>query len=297
MRANQHVIYPLSSCFSLLQVPTTTQEWKQIAQDFYDQWNYPNCLGSIDGKHVAIKKPDNSGSLYFNYKKFFSIVMMAVANANYEFMMVDVGVNGRVSDGGVISYTKFGQALAGNTLGIPKPAQLPNSQKILPFVFLGDDAFGLTENVMKPYPQSALNVNRRIFNYRMSRARRVIENTFGILVSRFGVLQKPIALSPEKARIVALACCYLHNFLRKRHSRAYVTTQLVDCEDLQAGVITKGSWRDVVNEITPLLPNTTSRNATNSAKAVRETYSDYFNNEGQVSWQWKNVGALGSTNN
>ncbi len=71
----------------------------------------------------------------------------------------------------------------------------------------------------------------------------------------------------------------------------------MDCEDLQAGVITKGSWRDVVNEITPLLPNTTSRNATNSAKAVRETYSDYFNNEGQVSWQWKNVGALGSTNN
>lgn len=281
----------------MLQVPTTTEEWKQIAQDFYDQWNFPNCLGAIDGKHVAIKKPANTGSLYFNYKKFFSIVMMAVANANYEFIMVDVGVNGRISDGGVISYTKFGEALAGNTLRIPEPAQLPYSQKILPFVFLADDAFGLTQNLMKPYPQAALNMEKTIFNYRLSRGRRVIENTFGILVSRFGVLQTPIALSPEKARIVALACCYLHNFLRKRQSRAYVTTNLVDSEDLQAGVITNGSWRDVViNEITPLQHNTTNRNAANSAKAVRDTYSNFFNNEGQVSWQWKTLGASGSTN-
>lgn len=124
----------------------------QIAQDFYDLWNFPNHLGAIDGKHVAINKPPNSGSLYFNYKKFFSIVMMAVANANYEFMMVDVGVNGRISNGGVISYTKFGQAFADKTLTIPEPAQLPNSLKILPFVSLGDDAFGMTENLMKPYP-------------------------------------------------------------------------------------------------------------------------------------------------
>lgn len=217
--------------------------------------------------------------------------MMAVSNANYEFMMVDVGINGRISDGGVISYTKFGQALADNTLRIPERTQLPNSQKILPFVFLGDDAFGMTANLMKPYPQAALNVERRIFNYRLSRARRVIENTFGILVSRFGVLQKPIALSPEKARTVALACCYLHNYLRKRQSRAYVTMNLVDSEDLQAGVVTNGSWRDVVNEITSLPPNPSSRNATHNAKVVRDTYSDFFNNEGQVSWQWKIVGA------
>lgn len=281
----------------MLQVPTTEQEWKQIAQDFGDQWNFPNCLGAIDGKHVAIRKPYNSGSLYFNYKKFFSIVMMAVANANYEFIMVDVGINGRISDGGVISYTKFGQALADNTLRIPEPAQLPNSRKILPFVFLGDDAFGMTGHLMKPYPQAGLNVERRIFNYRLSRARRVIENVFGILVSRFGVLQTPIALCPEKARTVALACCYLHNFLRKRQPRAYVTNNHVDSEDLQAGVVTNGSWRDVANEMTPLQPNCTFRNATASAKVVRDTYCNFFNNEGQVSWQWNIVGASASTNN
>ena len=71
--------------------------------------------------------------------------MMAVANVNYEFIMVDVGINGRISDGGVFSYTKFGITLLHNTLGIPKPAQLLNSQKVLPFVSLGDNAFAMTQ--------------------------------------------------------------------------------------------------------------------------------------------------------
>lgn len=224
-------------------------------------------------------------------------MMMAVANANYEFIMVDVGVNGRISDGGVLNYTNFGQALANKTLGIPEPAQLPNSQKILPFVFVGDDAFGLTENLMKPYPEAGLNAERKILNYRLSRARRVIENVFGILVSRFGVLQNQIALAPEKARTVVLACCYLHNFLRKRQPRTYVTRNHVDSEDLIAGVVTNGSWRDGVGEIIGLQSNSIFRNATNTAKVVRDTYCNFFNNEGQVSWQWKIAGVNTSVDN
>lgn len=144
--------------------------------------------------------------------------------------MVDVGINGRIPDRGVMSYTKFGQALEDKTLGIPEPAQLPNSQKILPFVFVRDDACAMKENLMKPYPQAGLNVERRVHNYRLSRARRVVENVFGILVSRFGALQHPILQSPEKARIIVLACCYLHNFLRKRRPRAYITRNLVDSD-------------------------------------------------------------------
>lgn len=86
---------------------------------------FPKCLGSINGKHVAIKNLKYSGSLYFNYKKLLHIVIMAVANANYKFMMVDLGVN-------VISYTRFRQALVGNTLRFLEPTQLPNIEKILP---------------------------------------------------------------------------------------------------------------------------------------------------------------------
>lgn len=87
----------------MLQVPTSDEAWKEIAQDFYDQWNFPNCRSAIDDRHMAIKKPPKSGSLYFNYKQFYSIVLMAVTNANYEFIMVDIGVNGRISDGCVIN--------------------------------------------------------------------------------------------------------------------------------------------------------------------------------------------------
>lgn len=127
---------------------------------------------------------------------------MAIVNSNYEFIMADVGINGRISDGGVFGYTAFGKALANESLKIPKPRTLPSSDKELPFVFVGDDAFALTENFMKPYSQIGLTPEQRIFNYRLSRARRIVENAFGILVSRFGVFQRPIALSPDKAQIV-----------------------------------------------------------------------------------------------
>lgn len=81
---------------------------------------------TVDGKHMAIRKPPPIGSHYYNYKiKFFIIIMMAVVNCNYEFIMVDAGINGRISDGGVLS---------DKTL---QPAPLPNSERILPFVFVG----------------------------------------------------------------------------------------------------------------------------------------------------------------
>jgi len=86
----------------------------------------------LDGKHVKIRKPPNSGSFYFNYKNTFSIVLMAVVDADYNFIMADVGLNGRISDAGVISYTKFGNMLKNKTLNIPKPDLLTNTSYELP---------------------------------------------------------------------------------------------------------------------------------------------------------------------
>jgi hypothetical protein len=83
--------------------------------------------------------------------KNICIVLMAVVNSNYEFIMADADINGQTSDGGVLGKTAFGKALGDKLLQIPEPGSLQNSEKELPFVFVGDDAFALTENFMKPY--------------------------------------------------------------------------------------------------------------------------------------------------
>jgi hypothetical protein len=267
-----------------LQIPKTEAEWKVIAKGFNDQWNFPNCLAAVDAKHVSIKKPPHTGS-YYNYKKIFSILLIAVANSNYEFIMADAGINGRISEGGVLANTTFGKAFVDKLLQIPEPDTLPNSEKELPFVFVGDDAFALTENFMKPYGQTGITVEQQIFNYRLSHARRVVKNSFGILVSRFGVLQRHIALSPQKAQPIVLTCCSLHNYLLRNQAQTYISRGSVVIEDFGLGNITNGTCRTSGQSTSLQISH--SSNSPASAKAVRDSYRDFLNNEGQVSWQHK----------
>ena len=82
-----------------IKAPDSEEEWLVIATEFNDKWNFPHCLGPIDGKHVLIQAPARSGSNFFNYKTCFSIVLPVVCNANYEFTLVDIGEAGQQSDG------------------------------------------------------------------------------------------------------------------------------------------------------------------------------------------------------
>jgi len=259
---------------SKFQIPKTEAEWKVITNGFNDKWNFPNSLRERGGKHVSIKKPPHTGSYYYNYKNFFSIVLMAVVNSNYEFIMADASTNGRISDRGILGNTTFGKALVDKLLQIPEPGTLPNSEKKPPFVLVGDDAFALTEHFMKPYGQTGLTAEQQIFNYRLSRARRVAENAFGILVSRFGVLQLPTVLSPQKAQTIVLTCCYLHNYLLRNQAHTYISRGSVDTEDFQSGNIIDGRWR--TSGQSTLLQTSHSRNSPASSKAVRDSYCDFF---------------------
>ncbi|XP_060845266.1 uncharacterized protein LOC132924841 [Rhopalosiphum padi] len=173
-------------------MPTpTVADFENIAQEFYENWNFPNCFGSLDGKHIRIKCPKNSGSMFFNYKQFFSIVLMAVADANYKFIMIDVGAYGKDSDGGILSNSNILKRLENKTLKLPYPKKLPNSNVTGPYTFIADEAFPLRTYIMRPYPRRLLNdENKSYFNYRLSRARMTIECAFGIASAKFRILQK-----------------------------------------------------------------------------------------------------------
>lgn len=259
----------------MFQIPESHDEWKKIEQGFRDRWNFPGCYGAIDGKHVLIRAPEHCGTTFFNYKKQNSIVLFALVDHDYRFTFIDVGSNGSVSDSTVFRRSSFFEALEGGLL--PKDG-----------VILGDDAFALKEYLMKPYGGPLLKFDEKVFNYRLSRARRIVENAFGILVSRFRLFEKPIPLLPEKIDKVICAACALHNFLRSKSTSTYMPRESVDAEDFVLGCIIEGSWRRETNGLQSVA-RVGSHQQTKKAKEKREAYKTYFVNEGAVEWQNKMI--------
>ena len=273
-----------------IKTPTTKEEWQLIAEEFQIRWQFTNCLGALDGKHVAISPPSNSGSYYFNYKGTHSVVLMAVANANYEIVYADVGANGRVSDGGVWANCSLNRVFQNETANIPDPRALPNSNQVLPFVLIGDDAFPLRKNLMKPFPHRQQNNEQRVFSYRLSRARRVVENAFGIMANRFGILRTTINLEPKKVEKIIFAIITLHNLLRKLAPNEYTPGGTFDSENVVTGEMQPESWRS--SPASSMLPIASSqaRNSSDEAKNIRLQYMNYFNNDGAVTWQLRMAG-------
>nr|XP_022900835.1 protein ALP1-like isoform X1 [Onthophagus taurus] len=254
-----------------IKIPTNFEEWAEIENGFRNRWNFPFCYGAIDGKHIQILAPGNSGTIYFNYKKVFSIVLMAIVDYDYCFRYIDVGACGMSSDGGVFKNCSIYNKLENNLL--------PNGG-----VIVTDAAFPLKSYILKPYPGDNLTLPQKVFNYRLSRARRVVENAFGILASRFRVFQKPIAANVDTVDKIVLAACALHNWLRKENRNTYLTSSDVDHEDIETGNSPLGSWRTDTEGLQSIC-HQGSNHSSISAIQKRETFKNYFNNKGAVPWQ------------
>ena len=222
--------------------------------------------------------PAWSGSYYFNYKKTHSIVLMAVVNSTYEFTMVDIGDSGRQSDGGVFSSGNIGKAMEENTINIPQPRYLKDTNVKLPFVFVGDEAFPLKEYLIKPYACSSLGVKEEMTNYRISRARRTVENVFGFCASRFYIFRRPIIGNVDTVISVTKAVVALHNFLMhgKNSDNSYCPSDYA-----------KNWWRDEIVESEGLvsLSNQGLNNYSWVAKQVRDRFRDFFSGIDSLPWQ------------
>lgn len=221
-----------------------------------------------------IQCPPNTGSNYYNYKGSFSIVLLALVDHDYNFQCIDIGNYGSNSDGGIFEKSMLKKGLEENMLKLPDDA-----------VMLGDEAFPLKTYLMKPYARrNILSRREKIYNYRHCRARRIVENCFGIMANRFRIFRRPIPLAPETVVKLVKAACSLYNWIRKggfsHHSMS------VDIEDLELGRLIPGSWRNEEGSagFRGLGPPT-QRNSLIEARKKRDSFAEYFVGEGEVSWQ------------
>lgn len=232
----------------------------------------PNTIGTLGGKHITIKAAANMGSAFLNYKDQHSVVFLRMVDANYSFTYINVGINGRISDGGVFRERIFLKRLKGNWLKVPEDKPLSRRIERVSDVIVADAAFTLSTHILKPYPLKGFNKEKRVFNYRLTQARRVVENAFGILANRFRILLNTIPLNPEKAKLIVQASCTLYNYLLKENQTEYLGN---NPEEIDRRYTLICLW----------FKQTVWAKAKNEAIKVRQEFTDYVNGYGRAPWQ------------
>ena len=193
---------------SPIHMPIPTADYfMKISEEFYAEWKMPHCIGAVDGRHVRIRKPKKSGSKYYNYKRFFSSLLQALVGADYKYIIIDVGGYGSQSDGGTYQFSLLKRALDSNKLKLPKPKNLTNSKIEAPYFLIGDGAYPLSGTLMKPFPGVNLSKDGKIFNWRLSRARAVVENAFGHTCQKWRIFYTTIETSPEIVNKIVRTTC------------------------------------------------------------------------------------------
>ncbi|XP_065312788.1 uncharacterized protein LOC135922330 [Gordionus sp. m RMFG-2023] len=191
--------------------PPTLTDFERIAKEFEVNWNLPNCVGCIDGKNCRIRKPPHSGSGFYNYKHFFSVVLQGIVDAKGKFITVDVGSFGSESDGGVFANSKIYKMIENGEIQLPPSKRLPNSSLLFPH-FFADDAYPLKSYILKPY-KGILTPQQEAFNYRISRARIQVECAFGILRAKWMIFDRPMDTKLSITEYIIKTCTLLHNII------------------------------------------------------------------------------------
>lgn len=266
------------------------------SRGFQNKCNFPNCVGAVTGKHVAMKAPPNSEgqfnnykvrkyiianrihkNILFNLKGFASIVLLAICDSSYRFTYIDVGTYGREGDTNAFFQCDLGKTLLLDELEFPKDKIL--NGKRIPYFIVGNDAFPLHERIMKTYSGKKLDTRQRIYNDSLGRARLCIEKAIGILCVKWMALENTLLTKACKVQKMISACCSLHNFLLRESPETYSmhepeilpVSSLIDLQACQ---------KDLVKE---------------RSEEIRNNLKDYINSlavYSQVSWQEEYVNSI-----
>ena len=220
---------------------------------------------------MAVKKPKNTGVLYHNNNVFFSVAMLALVDGQYKFKWVDAGRAGSCPDTQIFNASQLKKKIDDVSIAFPDPAPITQGGRDVPYFILAKDVFALVTWLIKPYGRRMLTKEA---NCRTSRGRRVVENAFGILVSRFRVTMTTIELPPATMTEVILACLVLHNLLRSQYQGQHGGEQPGDNDDVP------GDGRLIDGAAGGGPDGNTAR----EAKRLRDYLKDYFNNKEAVAW-------------
>ena len=207
-------------------------------------------------------------------------MLLAVIDAGYIFRLVDIGMSGSNSDGGVLLKSEMGKKFEAGQYEFSGRMTLATGA-VVPAVIVGDDAFPLKTYMLKPYSDKSYDYN--VFNYRLSRARMVSENGFGILSARCRILHSLVETEPELATLATKTAVIIHNFLMTSGDFSNITA-----DTIRGSEVIAGNWRGMEvgsPHVTPL-SRQGSNNFSTDAFVIRDHFKNFFlSEEGQLPWQ------------
>ncbi|XP_050033077.3 uncharacterized protein [Dermacentor andersoni] len=198
-------------------VATLEAEWVRMLNEndmqehiehFHASTGFPQGVGALDGCHFPVSPPKEHASDYYNYKGWHSVILLALVDHHYMFRYINVGSPGRCHDAHVYHQSSLSRVVAGPTFR--QPTSLISGVAVPPLI-LCDQAFPLTPNLIKPFASTSSSKEQKLFNYELSKSRRIVENAFGRLKARFRFVMKRMECDISNVPIIIRACCVLHN--------------------------------------------------------------------------------------
>ena len=182
-----------------------------IVDGFQTKWGVPQCVGAVDGSHIPIYGPKENHTDYYNRKGYYSIVLQGLVDHRYCFLDVYIGWPGSVHDARVFAHSSLYSQLSKGEL-LPHNKTITYNRTDIPLFILGDSAYPLETWLIKPFSQNAAATpQQRNYNYRISRARIVVENAYGRLKARWRRLLKRNDMHLNNIPVVVTVACVLHN--------------------------------------------------------------------------------------